>query len=152
MEQWKWYDVCIERSYVLSRWPACQAIKGLFTVPVKRKLGKKNESTSWETGRFTCKSCPPISWLAPIDHEVDSPTQVKAIHLRAKSIFQLGKARKILNDIISTGTSVAWLYACMAQFQWKNHEEKGDEMLVCDKIGKISILSCKSQPNKLHIQ
>ena len=62
--------VCSERSNVLSRSSACQVIKGLFTVRMHKNLGKQDEFTSLETGRFGSKS---------FRLQVDSPT-LRSIH------------------------------------------------------------------------
>ena len=62
--------VCSERSNVLSKSSAGQAIRGLFTVRVNKNLGKQDECASFETGRLGRKS---FRLLA------DSPT-LRSIH------------------------------------------------------------------------
>ena len=67
--------VCSERSNVLSRSCACQVIKGLFTIRVNKALGKQDEFTSLETGRFVSKS---------FCIQVDSPT-LRSIHQSSRT-------------------------------------------------------------------
>ena len=68
--------VCSERSNVLSRSSACQVIKGLFTVRVNKTLGKQDEFTSLETGRFVNKS---------FCIQVDSPTLRSIYHQSSRT-------------------------------------------------------------------
>ena len=63
---------------MLSKSSACQVIKGLFTVRVNKNLGKQDEYTSLESGRFGSES---------FRLQVDSPTLKSIHHLSGTSKF-----------------------------------------------------------------